>query len=225
MRRKLFEGKWWLIITLLLAVLFSWGHFHSVESSGPVFKEDDSGRKIIPLGSVTLRMPPHVHFSVRKNVSGDILQITTWRKFNQFFDPYPSMPTEHNSLVRVEIRLIGNVGPRDIQEYSKSGEWERKEDSGISGLVEYRRLVGDDSSWGALTYIDATSENITKENPVIFVCTRSLSGDRGPQICRTSWKLPNGPMVTYYQSGVLLPEWRYIRLDVEKFIDSIVAVK
>lgn len=208
-----------LAITAVVVVL---SHIGSGTSDAE--RHDADGNVLLDFGSVVLRLRPGQTYSYTSPKKDGAGRFSQYLKYPQYFSPPPVTLTERDALVEVQLRAFGEELPQDWDASLNQTNWSSITKLPELNLTEYLRTSPNAASWGALTYVADFKERTPKGSLVVFQCTRDEKSG-APIDCKTSWQHELGPMVTYFQSGPLLPYWRQIRTDVRTFVDSIVVKK
>lgn len=224
MRNKIDEKAWWAVVAIAIITLVGLKYTQSIEPHKRTFERNKNGSAIIPFGKVNLVIPENMRFRVEPEGVGPIYDFETWRDYDQLFVPHAGTPPGMNSLVRIQIRLGGHEAVNGVSRYFDDDRWVQARYINSPEIVEYQR-AGEDHAWGSLTYIVTGPERTPKGNPIVFRCTRKESIVLEADICETSWQHPDGPVITYFQSGAFLLNWRLVRADVENFVNSVIVKK
>jgi hypothetical protein len=160
-------------------------------------------------------------YSANKIVNGRADRATIHMDFSKWLNPVPTAHSEYIALVRVEIWQMGYEDDKKIEEQFATEKWKSIQDRPDLGLREFIRSR-DDGGWGYRTYESLDPKFKTpKGGRIVFDCS-GLAGQY-PNICRTVYQHPRGPLISYYLAGQLLPRWREVNAEVVKLINSLIV--
>jgi hypothetical protein len=184
----------------------------------------EGGANELLIKGALFRFPPQYFpepYSASQIVKGQADRATIHLDLSSWFSPPITARSELLALVRIEIRKDGYEDDKKIEKHLTTESWKAIQDRQDLGLREYIRSR-DDGGWGYRTYESIVPGLKTPRNGrIVFDC--SGLGGHEPSLCRTTYQLPEGPLISYYLSGRLLPRWKDVHAEVVKLVNSLIV--